>query len=295
MGYLLKSAASYPVEWKAIQEEARKKEQEEKEEAARELIGIPSTGVALGGAGLGLLGSAALQGTVDKYTGQLFQNELDGNFNKENATLIENILKNDNVAFLDSLALAPSSINSAHPVMLEAFEKLPKDEQTRILLRGGHWSPFALSDQDIIWRGVSDKASAGVLAHEYGHILNARERKGKWTENLHGGLYRMGHYAPGAAAAALAAAGLFGASDKALLYGGLLGSATSLPQIWEEIKASHKGAKFLKENNLHSESKDAWSGVPSYAINAILPLLPYLARKTSKAIFSKKKKKKDKK
>lgn len=294
MGYLLKVAASYPAEWKTIQDEARKKEQEEKEDAARELLGVPSAGIALSGAGLGLLGSAALQGSVDNYTTQLFQDELEGNFNKENATLIENILKNDNIKFLDSAELVPSSINTAHPAMLEAFDKLPKEEQMNILLRGGHWSPFALSDNDIIWRGVTDKTSAGVLAHEYGHILNARERKGTWTENLHDDLYRMGHYAPGAAAAALAAAGLFGASDKSLLYGGLLGSATSLPQIWEEIKASHKGSKFLKDNNLQSEASDAWSGVPSYAINAILPLLPYLARKTSKAIFSKKKKKKDK-
>lgn len=292
MGYLIKRAATIEAEWLAQQEAARKRREEEEKEKARETLNLPSPGVAIAGAGLGFLGSRAIQNASDAYVDKELISELNREFDVDKAKAMEKLLQKDNVKFLDSLALVPSSINTAHPEMLEAFERLPKSEQINILLRGGHFSPFAYSDQNVIWRGANDMTSAGILAHEYGHILNARDRKGSWTEKLHRPLYNMGFIAPGAATAALATAGLFGASDKTLLYGGLLGSATSLPQIIEELRASHRGAKFLKEHGMSEEAGRAWAGVPSYAINALLPLMPYLTRKAAKGIFGKKKKKK---
>lgn len=293
MGFLIKYAATVESEWLAQQEAARKRREEEEKEKARQTLGLPSTGVALAGAGLGFLGGHAVQNASDARVVKMLADEIDGKFNIDNAKAMEKLLLADNIKFLDSMALVPSSINTAHPEMLKAFERLPKSEQIKILLRGGHFSPFAYSDHDTIWRGANDLTSAGVLAHEYGHVLNARDRKGSWTEKLHRPLYNMGFIAPKATAAALATAGLFGASDKTLLYGGLLGSATSLPQIIEELRASHRGAKFLKEHGMSEETGASWGGVPSYAINALLPLLPYITRKAAKGIFGKKKKKKE--
>lgn len=277
-------------EWQEEEEAKKKKKQRQKEEAARAILGVPSFGTALGGAGLSLVGINKSRKKLNDYAISLLQDELIGNFDQNAADAAEQLVAKNGVQFLDSAALAPYSINSDHPIMLEAFDRLPEQEKMNILIRGGNLSPFAISNEDIIWRGLADKISAGTMAHEYGHVLNARARKGTWTEKIQPLLYRMGSAAPTAATAALSAAGLLGASDKTLLYGGLLGTATGLPRLYEELKASYKGAKFLKENGIEDKTSSTYSGIPTYLIPALLPLMPFLARKTMRAIMPKKKK-----
>lgn len=277
--------------WGELQEEEeKKKKQRQKEEAARAILGVPSFGTALGGAGLNFVGLNKARKNLNNYAISLLNDELSGNFDQKAADAAEQLVAKNGVQFLDSAALAPYSINSDHPIMLDAFDRLPEREKINILIRGGNLSPFAISNEDIIWRGLANKLSAGTMAHEYGHVLNARDRKGKWTEKIQPFLYRMGFAAPTAATAALSAAGLLGASDKTLLYGGLLGTATGLPQLYEELKASYKGAKFLKENGIVDKTSSTYSGIPTYLIPALLPLMPFLARKTMRALVPKKKK-----
>lgn len=290
MGVLLSKNNYNWGEWQEEEEAEKKKKQQQKEEAARAILGVPSLGTALGGAGLNFVGINTARNKLNDYAISLLTDELKGNFDQNAADIAEQLVAKNGVQFLDSAALAPMSINSEHPIMLDAFDRLPEREKTKILIRGGNLSPFAISNENIIWRGLANKLSAGTMAHEYGHVLNARERKGKWTEKIQPFLYRMGYAAPTAATAALSAAGLFGASDKALLYGGLLGTATGLPRLYEELKASYKGAKFLKENGIEDKTSSTYAGIPTY-LPALMPLLPFLTRKVVRAFTPKKKKK----
>lgn len=277
--------------WGELQEEEeKKKKQQQKEEAARAILGVPSFGTALGGAGLNFIGVNKARKSLNDYAFSFLEDELSGNFDQKAADAAEQLVAKNGIQFLDSAALAPMSMNSDHPIMLDAFNRLPENEKINILIRGGNLSPFAISKEDIIWRGLANKVSAGTMAHEFGHVLNARARKGTWTEKIQPFLYRMGYTAPTAATAALSAAGLLGASDKTLLYGGLLGTATGLPQLYEELKASYKGAKFLKENGIEAATSSTYSGIPTYLIPTLMPLLPFLTRKAVRAIMPKKKK-----
>ena len=277
--------------WGELQEEEeKKKKQQQKEEAARAILGVPSFGTALGGAGLNFIGVNKARKSLNDYAFSFLEDELSGNFDQDAANAAEQLVAKNGIQFLDSAALAPMSMNSDHPIMLDAFNRLPENEKINILIRGGNLSPFAISKEDIIWRGLANKVSAGTMAHEFGHVLNARARKGTWTEKIQPFLYRMGYTAPTAATAALSAAGLLGASDKTLLYGGLLGTATGLPQLYEELKASYKGAKFLKENGIEDDTSSTYSGIPTYLIPTLMPLLPFLTRKAVRAIMPKKKK-----
>lgn len=276
--------------WGELQEEEeKKKKQQQKEEAARAILGVPSFGTALGGAGLNFIGVNKARKSLNDYAFSFLEDELSGNFDQKAANAAEQLVAKNGIQFLDSAALAPMSMNSDHPIMLDAFNRLPENEKINILIRGGNLSPFAISKEDIIWRGLANKVSAGTMAHEFGHVLNARARKGTWTEKIQPFLYRMGYTAPTAATAALSAAGLLGASDKTLLYGGLLGTATGLPQLYEELKASYKGAKFLKENGIEDDTSSTYSGIPTYLIPTLLPLMPFLTRKAMRAIMPKKK------
>lgn len=292
MGVLVSKANYRWGELQEEEEEEKKKKRQQEEEAARDILGIPSLGTALGGAGLNFIGTNKIRKKLDDYSFSFLADELSGNFDQNAANAAEQLVAKDGIRFLDSEALAPMSMNSDHPIMLDAFNRLPENEKINILVRGGNLSPFAVSDEDIIWRGLANKVSAGTMAHEYGHVLNARARKGTWTEKIQPFLYRTGFIAPTAAAAALSAAGLLGASDKTLLYGGLLGTATGLPQLYEELKASYKGAKFLKENGIEDNTSSTYAGVPTYLIPTLLPLLPFLTRKAMRAITPKKKKEK---
>ena len=277
--------------WGELQEEEeKKKKQQQKEEAARAILGVPSFGTALGGAGLNFIGVNKARKSLNDYAFSFLEDELSGNFDQDAANAAEQLVAKNGIQFLDSAALAPMSMNSDHPIMLDAFNRLPENEKINILIRGGNLSPFAISKEDIIWRGLANKVSAGTMAHEFGHVLNARARKGTWTEKIQPFLYRMGYTAPTAATAALSAAGLLGASDKTLLYGGLLGTATGLPQLYEELKASYKGAKFLKENGIEDDTSSTYSGIPTYLIPPLMPLLTFLTRKAVRAIMPKKKK-----
>lgn len=295
MGYLYKKATYNLIPEKLIKE-LEEEERKKREEKAREVLGLPAPHTALLGSGLGVAGAALAKKLSNNYAQTLVDQELNQKFNLKNADAVEALLSKDNVKFLDSLALVPGAINSEHPIMLNAFKLLPKAEQKDILLRGGFLSPFAIPKEDTIWRGASDKVSAGVLAHEYGHILNQRDRKNTLFEHVSPALYGAGSVAPYAIASALGAAGLFGASDKTLLYGGLLGTATGLPRLIEEIKASYKGNQFLKEKGISAdENLTPWSGLPTYLAPTLLPLLPFLARKAAKKLTKKDKpKKKDK-
>lgn len=290
MGVLLSKSNYNWGEWQE-EEAEKKKKQQQKEEAARAILGVPSLGTALGGAGLNFVGINTARNKLNDYAISLLTDELKGNFDQNAANAAEQLVAKNGIQFLDSAALAPMAINSDHPIMLDAFDRLPEREKTKILIRGGNLSPFAISKENIIWRGLANKLSAGTMAHEYGHVLNARERKGKWTEKIQPFLYRMGYAVPTAATAALSAAGLFGASDKALLYGGLLGTATGLPRLYEELKASYKGAKFLKENGIEDKTSSTYAGIPTYLLPALMPLLPFLTRKVVRAFTPKKRKK----
>lgn len=290
MSYLQKKATLVLTE--ADLKKLRKQEEAKKVEEAKEVLGLPSTGTALLGAGLGLVGTKASEMASDAYALNLLNKELTSKFDSKASRAVEDLLVKDNVKFLDSLSLAPGAINSMHPIMLNAFKALPENEKRNILMRGGNLSPFALTEDNIIWRGLADKVSAGTLAHEYGHILNQRARKNTITEKLTPALYNIGAYAPLAAAGTLSLAGLLGAKDKTLLYGGLLGTAAGLPRLVEELKASYKGSKFLKQHNISdANGPSAWAGIPTYLVPTLLPLLPFLTRKLSRRMLKKRKNK----
>lgn len=121
----------------------------------------------------------------------------------------------------------------------------------------------------------------GVLAHEWGHALNAATLKklgGKPLLNAWMSLYNAGR--PLAALSSLAALSTLGtgASEDTVRNVGLAGAATQAPRIMEELIASTRGAARLRKLNMPGKLK-AFGGIPTYIVPAVLPMLPWFAKK----------------
>lgn len=129
---------------------------------------------------------------------------------------------------------------------------------------------------------IPNKAVApGVLAHEWGHALNAKTIKklgGKSLQKVWNGLYDLGNpLSSFGTSAAMIATGT-GASEETLRNIGLAGAATQAPRIMEELIASARGAAKLKKLNMPGKLK-AFVGIPTYLTPAALPMIPWLAKK----------------
>lgn len=125
---------------------------------------------------------------------------------------------------------------------------------------------------------VGSKPSAGVLAHELGHALNARTIK-----KLGGGKAAVAHLltvGPLAMAAALPSgiAHTFNADTDTLGMLGAGGAALTLPRLAEETIASARGAKLMKRLKLKGKWK-AFAGLPTYLALPALPMIPWVSRK----------------
>lgn len=274
--------------------ENRQKEEEEAKELylyklrqkAKEIAGVPSLGTAIGGTAAWGLGHGLVKAINNDILNDVINYGLvPGNYNPENAQKVLDLIRDkEKVKLVDDAELALYHIGSHHPVIEEAYKKLPLEEKINILINGGFLSPFA-SEGEYIYAGPAGISSAGVLAHELGHIMNARDRKSNFSKDLANISYSIGATVPQIAAAGLATAGLLGVSDNALLAGGLLGSGLSIPTLIEEFRASKRGADYLKEHNINAdENSTPYSGLPTYAASALLPMLPYLGRKVYKGL-----------
>jgi hypothetical protein len=113
----------------------------------------------------------------------------------------------------------------------------------------------------------------GVAAHEAGHALNYHDAP--TLTGMAQGLSRMGQ--PLTIGSTIAAPLI--PSKKWALRTALLGSALQLPQLAEEAIASHRGGLGLMQgaHGLGAAGKylSAYSGLPTYALGAALPLLAY--------------------
>lgn len=129
---------------------------------------------------------------------------------------------------------------------------------------------------------IPNKAvTPGVLAHEWGHALNAATLKnlgGKSLQKAWLTLYDLGKPLSGlGTTAALAATGA-GASEETLRNIGLAGVAVQTPRLIEELAASTRGAAKLKNLNMPGKLK-TFVGIPTYALPLAAPMMPWLAKK----------------
>lgn len=121
----------------------------------------------------------------------------------------------------------------------------------------------------------------GVLAHEWGHALNAATLKklgGKPLLNTWGALYMAGHPLSALSSIASLATLGTGASEDTVRNVGLAGAATQAPRIMEELVASARGAAKLRKLNMPGKLK-AFGGIPTYLVPAALPMMPWFAKK----------------
>jgi len=118
----------------------------------------------------------------------------------------------------------------------------------------------------------SKNTSPGIMAHEYGHILQ--------DPNI--GLYSASRSAPLLAAVGGAAL----RSNKAKLVAALTGTAAGLPTIGYEIDASRRGRNLLKDLGYKNPS-EAYAGVPTYLANGSMPLTAYGVEKLIRKVMSK--------
>lgn len=121
----------------------------------------------------------------------------------------------------------------------------------------------------------------GVLAHEWGHALNAATLKklgGKPLLNTWMALYKAG--TPLSALSSIAALSTLGtgASEDTVRNIGLAGAATQAPRLIEELMASARGAAKLRKLNMPGKLK-AFGGIPTYLVPAVLPMMPWFAKK----------------
>lgn len=154
-----------------------------------------------------------------------------------------------------------------------------KKSGVRFLPNSGYAPSFNPSLNKIYIPGKT--VSPGVLAHEWGHALNAETIKklgGKSLQKAWMTLYGLGSPLSSlGTSAALIAAGT-GASEDTLRNIGLAGAATQAPRIFEEIMASARGAAKLKKLNMPGKLK-AFGGIPTYLAPAVLPMMPWFAKK----------------
>lgn len=131
-----------------------------------------------------------------------------------------------------------------------------------------------------------------VLAHEYGHtqnkmfnkVLEASRKNKKLTKTPGYMLYGIGKFVPSLASIS----SIFTNDENTSLITNSLGSAATVPMLWEELTASHKGSKALQEAAKMKNIKlttlqrlKPYIGVPTYAALAAIPLTTHFGRKWS--------------
>lgn len=131
--------------------------------------------------------------------------------------------------------------------------------------------------------GDGQLPAAPVLAHEYGHAKNNElyrkllgGRIGANTLML-GGIMAPAKLGAPVLGAVSTGATLLGYDDTALTTG-LAGLGAGTPLVLEETLASARGAHALKKLGMGGRLK-AFAGVPSYMMNASLPVLPIAGKK----------------
>jgi hypothetical protein len=132
----------------------------------------------------------------------------------------------------------------------------------------------------------SKKIPTGVLAHEWGHALNAdlvKSKLGGIGAKAHDLTYRLGRLAGVPAAATALAAHIADADTDTVRNIGLVGAGLQAPMLAEEILASARGAKQLHHLKLPGKL-GAFAGLPSYAMLTAAPLAPWLLRKAEPSI-----------
>lgn len=143
-----------------------------------------------------------------------------------------------------------------------------------------------------------------ILAHEYGHtqsdVLNAQaefiKANSNWrklklkdllaAKKLKKLIRPIAHHLGSPAAMGSTAALLLSDNENIALPTALIGTGATIPMLSEEIKASHTGAKAIKDlakqNKIPLKILDKlkpYVGVPTYAAVASVPLLTYMFKK----------------
>lgn len=119
----------------------------------------------------------------------------------------------------------------------------------------------------------------GVLAHEMGHGTGWRPGLG-WTvaSNMGANIGGIGGFTAGVMASPWA-------SDSTLGIIGGTGAAMSLPQLFEEARASWRGYNMLRDDGADfGTAIGAFGGFPTYLINPALALTPWAVRKLSNKV-----------
>lgn len=242
----------------------------------------------LGGAGINAALNASLHSLVNEVSHKPITEELlDGDFNREEAKRMENLIRQRGIKILQPEDMVPHITGTHNKNIAKGFKEMSPRERARVLLGLGDPGPFHSRndniDKSFIYKGPSGSASAATLAHELGHAMNAADLKNSIWAPVRNFAYRAGRGTRWITPL-LTGAGAVGASDSLLLKGGILGSALKLPMIAEELIASWRGKKFMDANGFKSNSWNTFEGVPTYLQSAITPLLPWLSRKAMRAM-----------
>lgn len=134
---------------------------------------------------------------------------------------------------------------------------------------------------------INPLSSNGTLAHELGHVLQheaIKKKLGLKGIKLNTALYGAGQKLGELLGGTALLTSLFNVDDDTVRNIGLAGSASMLPRIGEEIAASIRGAAKLKKLGLKGKLS-AFYGVPSYLIEAAMPMMPWLARKARPELY----------
>lgn len=173
------------------------------------------------------------------------------------------------------------AIKTLKPNEAQHFQDLARTiEDTGVkIIRDSMGPAYVPSTNGIYLPGKT--VSPGVLAHEWGHALNAATLKklgGKSLQKAWMALYGAG--TPLSALSSIAALSTLGtgASEDTVRNVGLAGAATQAPRIMEELIASTRGAARLRKPNMPGKLK-AFGGIPTYLVPAALPMMPWFAKK----------------
>lgn len=242
----------------------------------------------LGGAGINAALNVSLNSLVNEVSRKPGMREiLDGDFNREEAKRMENLIRQRGIKILQPEDMVPHIVGTNNKTIAKGFKEMSPSERARVLLGLGDPGPLQTrnprTDKSFIYKGPSGYASAATLAHELGHAMNAKDLKDSMWYPVRNLAYTAGRGTRWMTPL-LVGAGAVGASDSLLLKGGILGSALKLPMIAEELIASWRGKKFMDANGFKSNSWNTFEGVPTYLQSAITPLLPWLSRKAMRAM-----------
>jgi hypothetical protein len=121
-----------------------------------------------------------------------------------------------------------------------------------------------------------------VLAHELGHI---QQHQAKGIRRMLTGIGLKRNVWKNTEILGLLGA-LYAQDEDHARFGAMLGSASAAPVLWNEIDASRRGSKLIRDAAANSSKqvirrlgRRAYLGVPTYGMAAALPWLTYAMRK----------------